>query len=82
MDSDKRIKGVNIHLEGFNMEELKDIIGYIRSIEAFRLTRLVWVKLEDPDMSMKEAKRLLLELWPEPEGPPFMATFKRKKKER
>jgi len=59
------------------MEELKDIIGYIRSVEAFRPTRLVWVKLEDPDMSLEEAKRLLKELWPEPEGPPFMATLKR-----
>jgi len=82
MDSDNRIKGVKIHLEGFNMEELKDIIGYIRSVEAFRPTRLVWVKMEDPDMSMEEAKRMLLDLWPEPDGPPFMATFEREKKER
>jgi len=73
---------VNIHLEGFNIEELKDIIGYIRSVEAFRPTRLVWVKLEDPDMSLEEARRLLKELWPEPEGPPFMATLKREKAER
>ena len=64
------------------MEELKDIIGYIRSVEAFRSTRLVWVKMEDPDMSLEEARRLLLELWPEPEGPPFMATFEREKTER
>ena len=70
---------MDIHLEGFNMEELKDIIGYIRSVEAFRPTRLVWVKMEDPDMSLEEATRLLKELWPEQEGPPFMATFKRVK---
>jgi len=81
MDSDKRIKGVDIHLEGFNMEELKDIIGYIRSVEAFRPTRLVWVKMEDPDMSLEEARRVLKELWREPEGPPFMATLKREKTE-
>ena len=68
---------MDIHLEGFNMEELKDIIGYIRSVEAFRPTRLVWVKMEDPDMSLEEARRLLKELWPEEEGPPFTATLKR-----
>ena len=73
------IKNVRISLEGFNMEELKDIIGYIRSVEAFRPTRMVWVKMEDPDMSLEDAKRLILELWPEPEGPPFMATLKREK---
>ena len=76
IDSDERIKGVNINLEGFNMEELKDIIGYIRFVEAFRPTRLVWVKMEDPDMSLEEARRLLNELWPEEEGPLFMATLK------
>ena len=76
------IKNVMITLGGFTKSELKDIIGYIRSVEAFRPTRLVWVKMEDPDMSLEEARRLILELWPEPEGPPFTATFKREKTER
>ena len=80
MDSQPKetiIKNVAITLSGFTKNEIKDIIGYIRSVEAFRPTRLVWVKMEDPDMSLEEAKRLLKELWPEPEGPPFMATLKR-----
>ena len=76
------IKNVRITLGGFTKSELKDIIGYIRSVEAFRPTRLVWVKMEDPDMSLEEARRLINELWPEPEGPPFTATFKREKTER
>jgi len=70
------IKNVIISLKGFTKSEIKDIIGYIRSVEAFRPTRLVWVKMEDPDMSLEEARRLLNELWPEEEGPPFMATLK------
>jgi len=73
------IKNVTITLSGFTKNEIKDIVGYIRSVEAFRPTRLVWVKMEDPDMSLEEATRLLKELWPEQEGPPFMATFKRVK---
>ncbi len=71
------IKNIMISLKGFTKNEIKDIIGYIRSVEAFRPTRLVWVKMEDPDMSLEEATRLLKELWPEKEGPPFMATLKR-----
>ena len=76
------IKNVAITLSGFTKNEIKDIIGYIRSVEAFRPTRLVWVKMEDPDMSLEEARRLINELWPEPEGPPFTAIFKREKTER
>ena len=76
------ITNVIISLKGFTKSEIKDIIGYIRSVEAFRPTRLVWVKMEDPDMSLEEAGRLLKELWPEEEGPPFMATLKREKTER
>jgi len=63
------IKNVIISLKRFTKIEIKDIIGYIRSVEAFRPTRLVWVKMEDPDMSLEEARRLLNELWPEEEGP-------------
>ncbi len=80
MDSQPKetnLKNVMITLSGFTKNEIKDIVGYIRSVEAFRPTRLVWVKMEDPDMSLEEATRLLKELWPEQEGPPFMATLKR-----
>ena len=85
MDSQPKetiIKNIRISLRGFTKSEIKDIIGYIRSVEAFRPTRLVLVKMEDRDMSLKEARRLLKELWPEPEGPPFMATLKRENTER
>lgn len=75
------IKNVIISLNGFTKSEIKDIIGYIRSVEAFRPTRLVWVKMEDPDMSLEEAHCLLKELWPEEEGPPFMATIEKEKME-
>lgn len=75
------IKNVIISLKGFTKSEIKDIIGYIRSVESFRPTRLVWVKMEDPDMSLEEATRQLKELWPEEEGPSFMAIIKREKTE-
>ncbi len=76
------IDNVLISLRGFTKSEIKDIIGYIRSVEAFRPTRFIFVKLEDPDMSLEEARRLVKELWPEPEGPPFTATFKKEKAEK
>ncbi len=78
---EKIIDNVLISLRGFTKSEIKDIIGYIRSVEAFRPTRLVHVELEDPDMSLEEARRQILELWPEPGGPPFTAIFKREKTE-
>ena len=78
---EKIIDNVLISLRGFTKSEIKDIVGYIRSVEAFRPTRLVWVELEDSDMSLEEAGRLVRELWPEPEGPPFMATFRKEKAE-
>jgi len=60
---------VDIHLEGFTMEELKDIIVYIRSVEAHRESRLVKVSLDVPDDSVMEALSRILELWPEDKGP-------------
>ena len=75
------IKNILISLKGFTKSEIKDIVGYIRSVEAYRPTRLIFAKIEDPDMSLEAARRLIKELWPEPEGPPFMATFKREKTE-
>ena len=79
---EKIIENVLISLRGFTKSEIKDIVGYMRSVEAFRPTRLLFVKIEDPDMSEEEARRLVKELWPEPGGPPFMATLKREKTER
>ena len=76
------IDNVLISLRGFTKSEIKDIIGYMRSVEAFRPSRLVFVQLEDPDKSLEEARILVTELWPEPEGPPFMAKFEKKKVEK
>ena len=53
------------------MDELKDIIGYIRSVEAHRESRMVKVSLDVPDDSVGEALSRILELWPEDEGPPL-----------
>ena len=71
IDPEKKIKGVDIHLKGFNMEELKDIIEYIRSVEAHRKSRVVLVNLDAPDDDVEEAFRRILNLWPEEEGPRF-----------
>ncbi len=78
---EKIIDNVLISLKGFTQSEIKDIVGYMRSVEAFRPSRFIFVKLEDPDMSLEEAGILVKELWPEPEGPPFTAIFKREKAE-
>jgi len=75
------IDNVLISLRGFNKSEIKDIIVYMRSVEAFRPSRFIFVKLEDSDKSLEEARILVTELWPEPEGPPFTATFKKEKAE-
>ena len=53
--SDKRIKGVDIHLQGFTREELRDIIEYIRSVEAERTSRVVFVNFKVPDDNVGEA---------------------------
>jgi len=74
---EKIIEKVLIRLKGFTKSEIKDIVDYIRSVEAFRPTRLMFVEIEDLDISVEEAKRLVKEIWPEPSGPPFIAVFKR-----
>ena len=81
IDPENQIKRVHIQLRGFTRAELRDIIGYMKSIEASRPTRIIFVEIDEPDMSEEEAGRLMQELWPEPGGPPFMATFKREKTE-
>ena len=76
MDPEHKIRGVEIRLEGFTMEELKDIIGYIRSVEAHRETRKIIVAMDVPDDSMGESFRRILELWPDEEGPRFLLAHK------
>ncbi len=72
MNPEYRIRGAEICLEGFTLEELKDIVGYIRSVEAHRESRMVLVTFDVSDDSVVEALRRLLELWPEEEGPRFI----------
>ncbi len=70
---------MDIHLKGFTMEEIKDIIGYIRSVEAHRESRVVLVNIDAPDDNVEKALKDIMYLWPEKEGPPFMWAFKREK---
>ncbi len=79
MAPENKIKGVDIHLKGFNMAELKDIIGYIRSVEAHRESRVVLVNLFATEDNVEKALSRILELWPDEERPPFMATLKKDK---
>ena len=79
IESEKKIKSVDIHLKGFNMAELKDIIGYIRSVEAHRESRVVLVNFFAPEDNVEEALSRILDLWPDEERPPFMATLKKDK---
>ncbi len=65
------IESVKIDLRGFTLEELKDIIVYLRSVEDHRASRLIHVMLDTPDLKPLEAERLIHELWPDEEGPRF-----------
>lgn len=65
------IESVKIELRGFTLEELKDIIVYLRSVEDHRASRLIHVMLDTPDLEPLEAERLIRELWPDEEGPRF-----------
>jgi len=71
MATDHSLVEVDIHLEGFTMKELKDIIEYIRSVEAHRESRKVIVNIDAPDNDVKASLRRLQELWPDEGGPPF-----------
>lgn len=53
------------------MEELKDIIVYIRSVEDHRTSRFVHFMLDVPDAEPHDALRLIHELWPDEKGPRF-----------
>jgi hypothetical protein len=71
MNPENRINRADIHLEGFTVDELRDIIGYIRSVEAHRESRVVIVNVDAPESSLKEALKGIGELWPDEEGPHF-----------
>ncbi|MBA7675655.1 hypothetical protein ES703_83891 [subsurface metagenome] len=65
------IESVKIELRGFTLEELKDIIVYLRSVEDHRASRFIHVMMDTPDLNPIEAERLIHELWPDAEGPRF-----------
>jgi len=79
MNPENRIRWVDIRLEGFTMEELKDIIGYIRSVESHRESRLVKVNIDASGDDLNEAMRRILELWPDEGGPPFTLIINKEK---
>jgi len=58
------INEATILLKGFTVDELKTILANIREVEAHRASRFVFVKLDTPDLSIDEAKRILKEIWP------------------
>ncbi|GAH27968.1 unnamed protein product [marine sediment metagenome] len=80
--TDHSLVEVDIHLEGFTMEELKDIIGYIRSVEAHRESRKIMVNIDAPDNNLNESLRRLQELWPDEGGPPFTLLIPKKRKDK
>ena len=73
---------MDIHLEGFTMKELKDIIEYIRSVEAHRESRKVIVNIDAPDSDLKESLRRIQELWPDEGGPPFTLLIPKKSEDK
>jgi len=75
--SDRGVKSLEIHLEGFTLEELGDIIAYISSVEANRPTRVIYAKLDAPELDVEELKHLLKEIWPE--GRPITLSIFEKK---
>ena len=79
-DPKRGIKSVDIRFEGFTFEELKDIIGYIRSVEAHKPTRLVFVMLDTPDLTPEEAQKHIEELWPDETPPPFFTFIPRSRR--
>ena len=64
------------------MEELKDIIGYIRSVEAHRESRKIMVNIDAPDNNLNESLRRLQELWPNEGGPPFTLLIPKKSEDK
>lgn len=76
IDPKKQIDTVDIQLKGFTVEELKDIIGYLRSVEDHRPTRFIFVNLDMRDQEQEEAEKLIKELWPDEESPKFVILIK------
>jgi len=58
------LESVIIQLEGFTIEEIEDIVGYIRSVEDHRTTRDVFIVLDDPTLTLAEGARLIEKLYP------------------
>ena len=77
IDPKKVIAEVDVRLAGFTFEEIKDIVGYMRSVEGHREERKVFIYINDPNQTTEEAEATVRELWPDEGGPPFMATFKK-----
>lgn len=58
------IESVNIQLKGFTIEEIEEVIAYIRSVEAHRPTRFVFIALDTPTLTMEEGAKLVKKLFP------------------
>lgn len=58
------IESVTIQLKGFTIEEIEDIVGYIRSVEDHRPTRLVFIVLDTPTLTVEEGAKLVRKLYP------------------
>lgn len=55
---------VTINLTGFTIEEIEDILGYIRSMEDHRPTRVVFIVLDSPTLTLEEEAMLVRKLYP------------------
>lgn len=55
---------VTINLTGFTIEEIEDIVGYIRSVEDHRPSRLVFIVLDSPTLTLEEEAMLVMKLYP------------------
>jgi hypothetical protein len=81
MDPRRHIDSVEVHLKGFTVEELKDIIWYIRSVEAHRPTKLVYIQFDTPDLRTEDAKKLIQELWYDEAPPKFSIILPRENRD-
>jgi len=58
------IESATIRLKGFTLEEIEDIVGYIRSVEDHRPDRLIFIALNTPTLTVEEGARLVRKLYP------------------
>lgn len=61
---DRQIKSADIRLELFTVADLKAILQLLREIERRDPGKLVFLRLDVPELSIEEAKNLVAELWP------------------